>query len=127
MPFNETQSAQFVEKELLKFPVGLGAIKSVVLDATDFAVPDTAVRYQVPKGTILMKSATNTDKHIEYKGTGTIDGILRSAVDLLSRATSSCEPAAMLFHGCVFATQSIVGFTNYATNLVAALPTCKFE
>jgi hypothetical protein len=122
-----TRTAQIVEYEILKFPTGLHAIKSVALDGTDFTFT-AGVRNVVPQGTILKRSTTNPDKHTEYRGSGTIDGILGRNVDLLAQATEGIEPGApMFYHGCVFATQSIVGFTNYAAALVSAMPTCKFE
>lgn len=121
MPFNVKVTASWADKEILKFPVGTHAIKSVVLDATDFAVTTDGTRYVVPAGTILKLSATNTDKYVEYKGSGTIQGILGRPIDMLARATSSSEPAPMFFHGCVFATTAIVGFTLYASALVADL------
>lgn len=127
MPFNVTKSAAWTDKEILKFPTGLHQIKSVVLDGTDFAVSTDGSRYVVPAGTILKVSATNTDKYVEYKGTGKIKGILGRPVDMLAQSTANSEPAPMFFHGAVFATTAIVGFTQYASALVADLPHCAFE
>lgn len=121
MPFNYKREASWVDKEVLKFPAGLDAIKSVVLDATNFSVTDPSVRTVVPAGTILKFSATNTTQYVEYNGTGTIKGILRKPIDLVARVTEGDSPAAMYFFGCVFATQAIVGFTLYASALVADL------
>ena len=117
-----TRSAAWNEKEILKFPEGLHAIKSVVLDATDFAVTQLATsRYVVPAGTILKLSATNTSQYVEYKGTGKIEGILGRPMDLLAQATAGDTSAPMFYHNCVFATTAIVGFTLYASALVADL------
>jgi urease beta subunit len=128
MPFNVSRTQTQTGKEVLKFPVGDHAVKSVVLDATMFAVDTTdGARYQVPAGTILKLSTTNPARMVEYNGTGTIKGILKSPIDMLSRATNSNEPAAMWWFGCVFATTAIVGFTNYASALVADLASCRFE
>lgn len=127
MPFNYTRTASWVDKEVLKFPAGLDAIKSVVLDATDFVVTDFSVRNYVPAGTILKLSSTNTKQYVEYKGSGTIKGILRKPIDLVAAVTEGDSPAAMYFHGCVFATTAIVGFTQYASALVSDLKTCLFE
>jgi hypothetical protein len=128
MPWNVSRSAQFYDKEVLKFPPGLDAIKSVVLDATNVTVTaDT--RNVLPAGTILAKSATNTNQYVAYTGGAakTIKGILARPVDILAQATNSDEPAPMFYHLCVFATSAIVGFTQYASALVADLNTCKFE
>jgi hypothetical protein len=129
MPFNIKKTHSWTDKELLKFPTGLHAIKSIVLDGMDFVTTATVddSRYFVPAGTILKQSLTNTDKHVEYKGTGTISGILARPTDMLAGATAGSEPAPMFFHECVFATSAIVGFTNYASALVNDLKTCKFE
>lgn len=132
MPFNIERSAQFYDKEVLKFPTGLDAIKSVVIDATMFAQSTSEERTVVEAGTILMLSATNPKQYVKYDGTagaGTIKGILAHSVDLLARATGADEPAPMFYHQCVFATEGIVGFTNYASALLSstALSTCKFE
>ena len=127
MPFNYTQSASWVEKEVLKFPAGLDAIKSVVIDATNVAVTAGA-RNVLPAGTILKFSSTNSGQYVEYNGSGTIRGILRRPVDIVARVTEGNAPAAMYFFGCVFATSAIVGFTLYASALVADLGNYnKFE
>jgi hypothetical protein len=116
------------EKEILKFPVGLHAVKSVVLDANAFAVPNPAwERYIVPVGTILKVSATNPNMYMAFDGTGTVAGILAHDVDLAAQATAASEPVPMFFNGCIFATTAIVGFTQYAADLVADLPKCSFE
>jgi len=129
MPWNTGLTASWTDKEILKFPSGLQRVKSVVLDATDWAVSTTdGARYTVPAGTILRLSATNTNQFVEYKGSGKIQGILGRPVDLVARATSASEPAPMFFDDCVFATTAIVGFTLYASALVADLgPYNRFE
>lgn len=126
MPWNISRSAQFYDKEILKFPTGLEAIKSVVVDANAYVYTADA-RNVVPAGTILKISATNAKQYESYAGTGRIEGILLHSVDLLAQATNADEPAPMVFHGAVFATTQIVGFTNYASALVSTLNTCKFE
>jgi hypothetical protein len=115
-----------VDKEILKFPVAAPPVKSVVLDATDFAVAAEG-RYVVPAGTILKLSATNTDKYVEYKGTGKIQGILGRPVDVLAQITAGNEPAPMYFAEVVFSTIAIVGFTQYASALVNDLSHAIFE
>jgi hypothetical protein len=129
MPWNVTRSAEFLEKEILKFgEPGLGAIKSVVLDASGFPMPaDRNERNVVPAGTILKKNPSAPTKYIAYNGSGTIEGILFHSVEILTNATAGDEAVPMVYHECVFATAAIVGFTTYAAALVAALPTCKFE
>lgn len=123
MPFNARKTAAWADKEILKFPTGLHAIKSVVLDATDVAswpAPGIDTRFFVPAGTILELSATNTTQYIKYNGggVGAIKGILARPIDMVANATSSDEPAPMFYHDCVFATSQIVDFTLYASALV---------
>lgn len=128
MPFNITRSVTRADqKEILKFPVGLHAVKSVVLDGNTFAVNADGSRTVVPAGTVLKISASNTNMYTAYNGSGTILGILAHDVDLTAQVTAGSEPAPMFYHGCVFATTAIVGFTTYAAALVTAMPTCKFE
>jgi hypothetical protein len=133
MPWFKSLSAEWVDKEVLKFPTGLHAIKSVVLDATDLAswtVSTTdGARYVVPAGTILKLSTTNPTQYVEYAGgeAGTIKGILARPIDLVANATLADEPAPMFFFDCVFATSAIVGFTLYASALVTDLNHCAFE
>ena len=131
MPFRVTRSGQFIEKEILKFPAGLDAIKSVVLDADAFPMPaDRNARNVVHAGTILMLSVTDATKHVKYDGTagaGKIRGILAHSVEFLASTTDGDEPAPMFFHQCVFATPALTDFTLYASALVSTLNTCKFE
>lgn len=129
MPFGTTKNASYSDKEILKYAVPLGPRKSVVLDAQNWPTdPEaTTARYTVPAGTILKHSVTNAEAMVPYNGSGTISGILAAPVDLVARATSAMEPAAMFYHGVVFATSGLVGFTNYASAVVSTLNTCKFE
>lgn len=128
MPWNVERSGQFIEVEVLKFPTGLDAIKSVVLDAVEFDMPaDRNARNIVPAGTILMLSATESTRYVEYDGTNAVEGILAHSVEILASATEGSEPAPMFFHQCVFATEALVGFTTYASAVVSTLTTCKFE
>jgi hypothetical protein len=134
MPFGVQRSVTIGDqKEILKFPTGLHAVKSVVLDANAFAVPNPAwERYVVPAGTILALGASGVvaGQYAAYTGvsgsSGQIAGILAHDVDLAAQSTAASEPAAMFFYGCVFATTAIVGFTQHAAALVSALD-CKFE
>lgn len=129
MPFNVRRSSQFFDKEVLKYAQSLDSFptKSVVIDATSITMStDPNVRTVVPAGTILTKSADGK-KMVAFSGSGLIEGILGRPVDILANVTAGNEPAPMFYHGVVFATSSIVGFTTYAAALVSTLPTCKFE
>lgn len=129
MPFGTTSNASLLGREPLKYAAQLGPRESIVLDAQNWPEDPQATsdRYIVPAGTILKLSTTNPKAMVPYNGSGAIKGILAANVDLVARATSGMEPAAMYFHAVVFATAGIIGFTNYASALVSSLPTCKFE
>ena len=129
MPFGTTKTASYADKEILKYAAQLGPRKSVVLDAKNWPTDPEASsdRFVVPAGTILKSSVTNAKAMVPFDGSGTIAGILAAPVDLLAKATSAMEPAAMYFHAVVFATSALVGFTNYASALVSTLDTCKFQ
>ena len=129
MPFGTTKTASYADKEILKYAAQLGPRKSIVLDAQNWPADPAATtdRYVVPAGTILKFSITNPKALVPYDGSGSVKGILAAPVDLVARATSAMEPAAMYFHAVVFSTQALVGFTNYASAVVNTLNTCKFE
>lgn len=131
MPFGVNRSAQFFDKEVLKYGTSLDGvpIKHVVLDATDVAswpyVGDT--RNVVPAGTVLKLSSTNPTQYVKYNGSGTIQGVLARPVDLLAQSTAADEPAPAFYRLVTFATKSVVGFTQYASALISSLSTCSFE
>jgi hypothetical protein len=127
VPWQVKRSGQFLDIEVLKYPAGLDAIASVVLDANAFPMPaDRNARNVVPAGTILALSQTDPTKHVAYTGAGRAEGILAHGVEFLVSATEGQEPAPMFFHSCVFATPAIVGFTTYISAVVAGMPTCRF-
>lgn len=128
MPFRVTRSVTTAdEKEILKFPVGLHAVKSVVIDGNTLTPNVDGSRTILPAGTILKLSASNPNMYMPYNGSGTIQGILAHNVDVSAQSTQGSEPAPMFYNGCVFATTAIVGFTQYAAALVSDLPRCSFE
>lgn len=131
MPFNVTRSATFYDIEVLKYPMLNLVVKSAVLDA-NFVTLNTGVdpaRTVVPAGTILAVSATNSKTVVPYSGSGTIFGILSHSTDIIATTnlTAAQEAVPVLYHEAVFATAKIVAFTAYASALVSALNTCKFE
>ncbi len=127
MAGNVTRSAQFVEKEVLKYATGRELKDSIVLDADAFPMPaDRNARNIVPAGTILRLSATDGTKCAPYDGSGTLKGILVQSREILANSTAGDEAAAAYFFGAVFATSEIVNFTTYASALVSSMPTCKW-
>jgi hypothetical protein len=128
MGYNVSRSAQFFDKEVLKYPQLDLLARSVVLDGNAFAPPaDPNTRNVVPAGTILKFSATYTKRYVKYDGAGTLQGILARPIDIIAQSTAGSEPAPMFFFDAVFATTQIVDFTLYASALVSTLNHCKFE
>lgn len=132
MPFNTGFSAQFYDYEVLKYAsaMGIDNLRHVVINA-NFVPQNTTAnqRTVVRAGTIMALSATNAKTVVPFgtSNASTIVGVLARSIDILVSATAGNEPAAVFWHGCVFATSAIVGFTQYATQVIAALNTCKFE
>jgi hypothetical protein len=135
MPFNVKSSQDINGIEVLRFPALGAPVKSVVLDLTDDEWPAPTdktlnFRFLIPAGTLLMLSATNPTQYVKYDGTTTaktIKGVLASSIDAWVNTTASDEPAPMFFHQVVFATEAIVDFTLYASQLVNDLPTTLFQ
>jgi len=135
MPANYKQTASITGIEILRFPSGLNAIKSVVLDAVDaVAFPVVGgTRSVVPAGTILALAASPAPAgrklYTKYSGggAGTIQGILGKNIDMVANVSEGNEAAPMFFHNCVFATEAIVGFTLHASALMNDLKTCLFQ
>lgn len=136
MPANYKRTASFNQVEILRFPSGLEAIASVVLDANDstaFPAPTDGSRFVVPAGTILALATSpapaSRKLYTKYSaGTpGTIKGILGHNVDMVANVTEGMEAAPMFFHNCVFATEAIVGFTQFASALINDLKYCQFQ
>lgn len=135
MAFGVSRTVKDIRKEILKFPAGLDAIKSVVLsgeEATELPSAVTGVEGQLGllAGTILTKVAgdgQNRYKQYEAGGGEAIEGILGDNVLFHDATEAADKPIDMLFHGCVFDLNKIVDYATYDTDLADALFTCRFE
>lgn len=142
MPWNVvTDGGKRTEREILAFPVGLGAIRSVVIKAssvTPRSVPDVtgfANAYDnrhartLLRGQLLTKDTVDPTKYIPYTGSAgqTCTGILDNDVEFIDGTSNSDEAANMLFFGCIFKAANLIGYTGNETAVKAALPTCRFE
>lgn len=135
MPANYSLTASITGREILRFPTGLEAIASVVLDPMDTTAwtVTAGTRFQIPAGTILALATSpapaSRKMYTKYSGgaAGTILGILGHTVDLVANVSEGAEAAPMFFHGAVFATEAIVGFTQYASALINDLKYCQFK
>ncbi len=132
MAFGASRSVKTVKKEVLKFPAGLDAIESVVLRASGVpelasAVTGVTGKIGLRAGTILKRiSGDSQNRYEEYDGSGTIEGILGDNVEFYDNTSASDTPVDMLFHGCAFNYNKIIGYDDYETELKAALTTCVF-
>ena len=121
-------SRDFVDnasQEILKFPAGLDAIMSVVVDASTVDA-DTNGDRKLVAGTLL--TGPNGDsKYEQYLGTGDVMGVLADDTKFASGDSSGDQPVAMFFHGCVFRSDRIVDFSTYETAARTDLSTCRFD
>lgn len=136
MPFGANRAVKSVSKEVLKFPTGLEAIESIVLDATDGANTSAALASAVVgyagklglrAGTIIAKTTDDTYRRYTNSGGEEIVGVLTDNIYFYDDTEASNEPAAVFFHDAVFNKNKIVDYNAYVTALKAALPTCRFE
>ncbi len=141
MPWNVSPTTYFTgpgkrtEREILKFPVGLGAIRSVVIDASTVALRvDTDIegyghRRVLLRGTILTLNPATPTKYMAYTAAaGQVPkGVLDNDVEFLDGTTQSDEAANMLFFGAIFQASKLIGYTGNEAAVATALPTCRFE
>lgn len=136
MAFGAKRVVKTVEKEVLKFPAGLNAIESVVLQASaaNQTIASATTGYQdqlgLLAGTILTKVPGDPQKRYR-KFTGAsgeaIEGILGDNIYFYDDTDASDEPADMLKHECVFVKDKIIDYNTHAAALATALFTCRFE
>jgi hypothetical protein len=127
MPFGMTRSnSQAGYSEILKFPSGLEAIASIVVDASAVASAGDGSRV-LKAGTLLYKNVNN--QYAAYTGSSAqaIKGVLAYDVEVGCTDSGWDTPAAMFFHECVFRADRIVDFGTYGAAARAALPTCRFD
>ncbi len=126
------RTTKTVNKEVLVFPAGLDAIQSVVIKASGVAALPSATTGYVGKlgllaGTILRKvSGDGQERYEKYTGTGTPAGVLGDNIYFFDNTDASDRAADMLFHGCVFDTNKLIGYSGNETAVQNALKTCQF-
>lgn len=111
--------------EILKFPAGLDAIMSVVVDASEVS-EDVDGNRKLAAGTLLT-GPNGSDKYEPYAGTGDVMGVLADDTMFATGNEQGDQPVAMFFHGCVFRSDRIVNFNAYETAARADLSTCRFD
>jgi hypothetical protein len=81
-------------------------------------------------GTILTKvpgDAQQRYKKFEDEVGEEIEGVLAENHFFYDDTDISDQPAAMLFHSCVFDSSKVIDYETYDTELATALPTCRFD
>lgn len=112
--------------EILKFPVGDGAMASIVLDASTVASGASGERI-LKGGTLLSKNVNNQYERFTGASGQAVKGVLAYDVEFYDDLPHSDSPAAMFFHECVFRADRIVDFGTHGAAARAALPTCRFD
>lgn len=111
--------------EILKFPAGLDAIASVVLDASAVS-PDGDGNRKLVAGTLLTKNGDDKYQAVSASA-NSVAGVLATDQMFASGDSTGDQPAPMFFHGCVFRSDRIVDFNTYETQVRNDLPTCRFD
>lgn len=131
MAFGISRSDQHAGySEILKFPAGLEAIASIVVDASTVASAvdgNGVVVRKLAAGTLLSKNVNNQYERFTGAGGQVIKGVLAYNVEVPDATDKSDIPAAMFFHGCVFRADRIVDFGTHGATARTALPTCRFD
>lgn len=130
MAWNIRTSSQVgADLEIFKFPPNAQGFASIVLDASAVASGNDGSR-KLLAGTPLVKDDI-TSQYEKYDSDvhdgEDIKGILAHPVEFPDGTSKSDLPAALAFHGEVFRADRIVGFEDDATEIRAAMPTCRFD
>lgn len=135
MPQNQQRGRNTADREILAYPAGQDAIKSVVVAASAIPTLASAVYGQenvkgLLAGTALEKIPNDPQGRVRKFTNGTIIGVL--GTNLVFENTDSVDSdydasADAYFHGCVFRKDRIVNFNTIESDIVADLPTCRFE
>jgi hypothetical protein len=132
MPFGASRSRHTTDREILAYPAGLDAIKSVVVASSGAETLPSATTGEVGvigllAGTVLQEVSGDTNGRVEKWTSGTIVGILGSNLFFEDEGDAYDAPAEAYFHGCVFNKDRIVDFDSAESDLATDLPTCRFE
>src|SRR5687768_4653260 len=129
MPFGPAgnRTAVFYDKEILKYPTGLEAIKNLVIDSSTVSANGDG-RLIIEAGTVISKiNASSKVKPAPTSGLAEADvvGILAHTLELFGTTDTDFDvPGAAFFHGCVFDTTKLLSYSSNAANVKAALKTC---
>lgn len=132
MPFGVSRYRKTADREILLYPAGLDAIKSVVVTSSAAEeLPSATTGKDGNKGllagTILEAVPGDTQGRVQKWTSGTIVGILGSNIFFEGEGDAYDAPAEAYFHGCVFDKTKIVDYGDADSDLATDLPTCRFE
>lgn len=132
MPFGVSRYRKTADREILAYPAGLDAIKSVVVTSSAAEELSSGVTGKdgnkgLLAGTILEAVPGDSQGRVRKWTSGTIVGILGSNVFFEGEGDAYDAPAEAYFHGCVFNKDNIVDYSGAASDLASDLPTCRFE
>jgi hypothetical protein len=132
MPFGVSRYRKTADREILLYPAGLDAIKSVVVTSSAAEELDADVTGKdgnkgLLAGTILEVVPGDEQGRVQKWTDGTIVGILGSNVFFEGEGDAYDAPAEAYFHGCVFDKTKIVDYEDADSDLASDLPTCRFE
>lgn len=132
MSFGQSRSRHTATREILVYPAGLDAIKSVVVKssgAETLASATTGKENQkgLLAGTILQAVDGDSNGRVEKWSDGTIVGILGSNIFFEGEGDEFDAPAEAYFNGCVFNKERIVDFVAAESDLATDLFNCRFE
>jgi hypothetical protein len=133
MPQNERRSRHTADREILAYPAGEDAIKSVVVAASGIPTLASAIVGEenvkgLLAGTPLEEVPGDAQGRVRKYTTGTIIGILGSNLFFNGEGQDFDAPADAYFHSCVFRKDRIVGYSDGSTasDLADDLYTCQF-
>ena len=130
MPQYVERTAAFYEREILKYPVGMEAVKNVVIDATTL-VANGDGRFVLEVGTVLSKIAASSKVKpapATLLATADVVGVLAHTIEFFGNANAKYdEPGAAFFWNCIFDASQLTNYSGNAANVQAALTSCKFE
>lgn len=132
MPFGVSRYRKTADREILLYPAGLDAIKSVVVTSSAAEeLPSATTGKDGNKGllagTILEAVPGDTQGRVQKWTDGTIVGILGSNIFFEGEGDAYDAPAEAYFHGCVFDKTKIVDYDDADSDLATDLHTCRFE
>lgn len=122
------RTAAFYDKEILAYFTGTEAVKNGVIDATKVEANEDD-RYIVESGQVMVKSGSKVKPGAaEGLEAANIVGILAHTIEFFAVGDADYdEPCAMFFWNAIFDTTKLLSYTENASAVKTALPSCAFN